>query len=426
MDEGWDAHAAAAAPVTTRVPGPAGPTGPPGPAREAPAEAELRGLEGRVVDVGRAGRADDRADGQDRPDRERKPFRLGYRPELDGLRGLGLIIVVSHHTVRLMWEDADEWIFPGGQVGLDVFFALSGFLITALLLGEFQRTGRIDVLDFVRRRALRLVPALVVMMAGLLAISFVGTKYSPGLLLSSAGWVVTFSTNLALDRPIVELIHTWSLSVEAHFYLFWCVTVALVVPRVRRPYHVLAGLALGIIVVVGVVRAWIFRDGVDVVDMYVNTLYRLDGPLIGALAGVAVVAGWTDRIPRRWAAWSGAVAMAALAIAAFRTRPISPVLFEGVFTAMALCGAVLVVTLPLAGTTRVRWAVSSRVLVALGTVSYSVYLWHLPLIMWFHRNIPGWPVGGKLFACLGASLVIGTASYYLVERPFLRRKAARG
>jgi peptidoglycan/LPS O-acetylase OafA/YrhL len=359
----------------------------------------------------------------DPPEPPAGPFRLGYRPELDGLRGLGLVIVVSHHLSRLMWPEASDWIFPGGQVGLDVFFALSGFLITALLLSEFQRSGRIDVLAFVWRRALRLVPALVVMMAGLVAVSFIGEKYDPGELLSSAAWTATLSTNLAIDRPIIELIHTWSLSVEAHFYLFWCVTVALVVTRARRPYHVLAGIALAIIVAVAVARAVIYHEGVDAVRMYVNTLYRLDGPLIGALAGVAVVAGWLDGIPRRWAAWAGTLAMVGLGVAAFRTTPISPGLFEGLFTAIAACGAVVVVTAPLSGDSRLRRAISTKPLVALGTISYSVYLWHMPVIFWFHRNVREWPVGGKLAVCVAVAFGVGTASHYLVERPFLRRKA---
>jgi peptidoglycan/LPS O-acetylase OafA/YrhL len=352
-------------------------------------------------------------------------FRLGYRPELDGLRGAALVVVVGHHLVRLMWTSGRDWLLPGGQVGLDVFFALSGFLITSLLLDEFRRTGRVDVAAFLWRRAVRLVPAVAALMAGLLAVSLAGERYSPGVLLSSAGWAVTLSTNLAIDRPVVELIHLWSLSVEAHFYVLWCLTVALVVGRARRPYPVLAGIAAAVIAAVAVARALAYHEGVDAVPIYVNTLYRLDGPLLGALAGVAAAAGWLDRVPRRWAARAAAGAALALAVAVIRTRPISPALFEGLFTVLAACGAVLVAALGLAGDVRLRRAVTARPLVTLGTVSYSVYLWHLPIVMWVDRNAGGWPAGAQIAVAAAASLAVGTASYHLVERPIVRRRPVR-
>ncbi|HEY8526976.1 MAG TPA: acyltransferase [Acidimicrobiales bacterium] len=419
MDDSGEGQATVVTPASAGSPGPAaGPSSTPAPAPAPPASAPSS------APASTPGAAPAAPPTAAPAPPARPPFRLGYRPELDGLRGLATIPVVSHHIVRLMWPTGDHWVFPGGQVGLDLFFALSGFLITALILGEFERTGRVDVVDFVRRRLRRLLPALLVMMACLLAVSVVGERYSPGVLLSSTGWVATFSTNLVFDRPIVELAHTWSLSVEAHFYLLWCLATALVVSRVRRPYPVLAGLAVGTVVVVAVTRALAYHDGVDVVGMYVATLRRLDGPLLGALAGIAVVAGWVDRVPRRWAVGACVAALAVLGVTAYRTTPISPVLFEGLFTAVAACGAVLVVAASLASGSRLHRFFTARPLVALGTISYSVYLWHFPIIMWFHRNIRGWPVAGKIAACVMGSLVAGVVSYALVERRFLRPKRA--
>jgi peptidoglycan/LPS O-acetylase OafA/YrhL len=108
-----------------------------------------------------------------------------------------------------------------------------------------------------------------------------------------------------------------------------------------------------------------------------------------------------------------------------RTKPVSPALFEGLFTLVAACGAVLVGALPLADDGRLRRAVAARPLVALGTVSYSVYLWHLPIVMWVDRNAGGWPVGAEIAVALAASLAVGTASYHLVERPIVRRRPVR-
>src|SRR5919109_4231696 len=96
-------------------------------------------------------------------------FRLGYRPELDGLRGVAVATVAVYHFGKLLWRDGEPWLVPGGQSGLDLFFVLSGFLITTLLLGEFDRFGRVDVGRFLWRRVLRLVPAPPVVIGGLLA-----------------------------------------------------------------------------------------------------------------------------------------------------------------------------------------------------------------------------------------------------------------
>jgi peptidoglycan/LPS O-acetylase OafA/YrhL len=114
-----------------------------------------------------------------------------------------------------------------------------------------------------------------------------------------------------------------------------------------------------------------------------------------------------------------------LAVAVVATRPVSPVLFEGLFTVIAACGAVLVVALPGAGHGRLRRTIAARPLVALGAVSYSVYLWHLPIVMWVDRNLGGWPAGVQIAAAAAASLAAGTASYHLVERPIVRRRPVR-
>src|SRR5918994_4136977 len=106
--------------------------------------------------------------------------RLGYHPELDGLRGVALAIVVLHHAALLMWPGHPDWFFPGGQVGLDVFFALSGFLITALLLGEHRKRGTVRVGNFLWRRLLRLWPALVGLQVGMLIASVATDRYPPG------------------------------------------------------------------------------------------------------------------------------------------------------------------------------------------------------------------------------------------------------
>jgi peptidoglycan/LPS O-acetylase OafA/YrhL len=376
------------------VPGPPGPAGPSGP----------RGLPSPADGAGGG-------------------FRFGYRPELDGLRGVAVATVAVYHFGKIGWLDGEPWLVPGGQSGLDLFFVLSGFLITTLLLDELRRFERVDAGRFLWRRVLRLVPALTVMMAGFLAVSFVGERHEPSHLLSSTGWVLGFMTNLAIDRPIEEVSHTWSLSVEAHFYLIWCLVTLLVTARARRPHRALALVAGAGAIAVAVNRAVAYGSGDNVYGIYLGTPYRLDAPLIGALAGIALSAGWLDAIPRRAAAWAGGVGVALFGVAAYQTRGLAPWMFNGGYTAVALCAAVVVVAPQLAGGGRVRAALRTRPLVALGKISYSLYLWHLPLYVWLARNAGPWPVAVKAVVGLGASLGVATLSYRFVEQPFLRRKA---
>jgi peptidoglycan/LPS O-acetylase OafA/YrhL len=198
-----------------------------------------------------------------------------------------------------------------------------------------------------------------------------------------------------------------------------------VVAVVRRPYPVLAGLALAGIVTSAVLRAVAYTDdgGLTAFHVYVQSIYRMDAPLVGALAGVAWVAGWLDRVPPKAAAWATALSLAALAMATFKTTPLSPILFQGLYTAVAAAAAVLVVSVLLSGPSPGRRLFRLRPLVLVGTISYSLYLWHLPVMMFVERNATDWPLGQRMLVALIATGVIGALSYHFVERPFLRRKA---
>jgi peptidoglycan/LPS O-acetylase OafA/YrhL len=350
-----------------------------------------------------------------------RAFRLGHRPELDALRGLAVASVVVYHVGRLVWQEEQGWLLPGGFVGVDLFFALSGFLITALLLGEHHKRGRIDLVGFLRRRALRLVPALAVMMAALVVVSFARSRYSPGHVLSSAGWVLSFTGNLTLDRMIPEVGHTWSLAIEAHFYVVWCLTVAIVTSRARRPHRALAAIAAGGIVAVAVGRIVVHQAGGDPFQIYTGTAHRLDAPLIGSLGAVLLAAGWLDRVPPAAARRATVAALALLAVAAVQARPLAPGMFLGLYTGLAVCAAVAVVALQLAGSEHLRRGLTLRPLTALGTISYSVYLWHLPIFVWLGRNAAGWPRPAAALTGVAVTLAVSTLSYVGVERRFLRR-----
>lgn len=357
---------------------------------------------------------------------EDAPRRLRYTPELDGIRALAVLIVVVHHLGIVMWLHKPSWFVPGGQVGLDLFFSLSGFLITALLLGERERTGSIRAGHFLWRRFLRLMPALAVFMAGLIAANMVTGRYPDEWLWRSAAWVLPFATNLGLENVVAEAGHTWSLSVEVHFYVLWGLLTMLVVAKARRPYPVLAALAGAGIVAAAVLRGLAYADDPgDAFHIYSQTIYRIDAPLLGALAGVAWTAGWLDRVPARVAAWAAPLALAGLALATFRTDPLTAGLYRGLFTVVAACGALLVVAIQRSGPTRTRAALRFPPLVFVGRISFSVYLWHLPVMMFVWRNATAWPVASQLLVASAASLGLGAASHYAIERPTLRWRAWR-
>jgi peptidoglycan/LPS O-acetylase OafA/YrhL len=394
----------------------------PAPAPLAPAAADGPARPGTAEAVAPAAEATHLADTRAASDRRR--LRLGYVPELDGIRGVAVLMVVMYHLGIVMWPQRPGWFFPGGQAGVDVFFALSGFLITALLLGEHGRTGRIAVGDFLRRRLLRLLPALGGLMAGLGLANLVTDRYPADRIAESAAWVLTFRTNLGVEHVVAEAGHTWSMSVEVHFYLAWCLVVAVVTAVARRPYRALAGVAAAGVVAAAAFRWYAYADdgGASAFIMYLQTVHRIDAPLLGALAGVAWVAGWLDRVPPRMARWAAGLALVALALVTTRTHALSPIMFKGLFTGIAVSGAVLVVAAQLGGPGGVRSMLTFRPLVVVGTISYSVYLWHLPVMMFVSRNATAWPVAQQMSVAVAASLGLGALSYYGIERPIQRRK----
>lgn len=351
--------------------------------------------------------------------------RLGYRRELDGLRGVAVILVVVYHVGGVLWPSARSWLLPGGMLGVDLFFVLSGFLITSLLVGERDGRGRIDLVGFARRRLLRLVPAMAGLLAVILGLALTGPLYAVDATLSSAGWALTFTANWAIadDRPAV-MGHLWSVAVEGQFYALWSIVVVVAL-RFRRHLGVMAAIAaLG----VAAVAWWRYVEvnrGANLFHVYMGTFTRLDAPLVGALAGVAVASGRVDRLWGRAASVVSAVGLVVVVVAAFTLGPFEPVLYRGAFTLVAGAGACAVVGAVRAGDGVLVRTLGARPLVLAGMVSYSLYLWHLPIFRWLERATPGWSPVVRSAVGVTAAVAVSTVSYLYVERPFLRRRHRR-
>jgi peptidoglycan/LPS O-acetylase OafA/YrhL len=344
---------------------------------------------------------------------------LGHVPALDGVRGVAVLLVVGLHLGFLL-RPSFGGLFPGGFLGVDLFFVLSGFLITSLLVAERARTGRIDLPRFYLRRAYRLLPALVALLAAhALWSGYVDIPLATEVKaqLSVLLYASNFVQSAGFDMPR-ELVHTWTLSVEEQFYLVWPALILLLVSRIRSR-QVIAGLIVAGIVASALVRLWIWRYGSGYPAAYMRIDARADGLLVGALCAFA----WRWRVvPAPVAKVAGTAGLVGLGLLALLWDPRSESMFEGGYTLVALAGGAVILaalTEDWAPLPAFDWAP----LRAVGRVSYGLYLWHVPCIYAVEREMGGQPGLVQAIVALALSALATFLSWRFVEQPFLRRKA---
>jgi peptidoglycan/LPS O-acetylase OafA/YrhL len=332
--------------------------------------------------------------------------RLGYRPALDGLRCCAVLAVLMLHS----WHG----LLPGGWVGVDLFFVLSGFLITTILLTEHLTTGAISLYRFYARRVLRLLPAVAVLIPFCIcAALFLQPSLLPGTLHEALASSAYVSNWLNPSDPHGLLAHMWSLAVEEQFYLIWpvllCAGLRLVGPRWTLRI-VLIGIA---VLVTGRAASWTTLGPA----VYFRTDTRADALLVGVALSLAYA---LDMRPSRRVAllWGGVGATVLLGMA---LRYDINVLGErelalGGFTVVALAaGGVLVAALELS-----LPPLSWRPVVGVGRISYGLYLWHYPIATLVHARLAG---DASPFAVIVVlSFIAAMLSHRYVERPFLRLK----
>jgi len=344
---------------------------------------------------------------------------IPYEPALDGIRGLAVAGVVTYHACAQSGTAA--WV-RGGFVGVSVFLTLSGFLITWLLLREHESTGRIDVGHFWARRIRRLVPAAltvvlaVVVLSGVVDVLSVGTGEAVAATWSVTNWHVIASGDGALLQTIVgPLGPTWSLGVEEQFYVVLLVLIVLAF-RTRQPRRTLAIVsAVGVaapIVLTNVVSTWQPR-------LEFGTDVRAAEPFVG----VALALWWTSTRPPRWRR-STADVVATIGIATMITLFVvadytPPWLLRGGYPALSVVTALTLVGLLHHGV--VGGVMSARPIVALGELSYSLYLVHWPVMSIMSRDRTGIEGIGLAALQLTASLAASTVLHLAIERPLRRR-----
>lgn len=329
-------------------------------------------------------------------------WRLGRRPALDGLRGVAVLLVVIAHS----W---DERLGAAGRVGVGIFFVLSGFLITALLLEEQERAGRIAVGAFFARRARRLLPALFAFLAAVAVVRAV-TGYGPdwwsmtAAVLYVGNWLPALGHNLGL-----VIGHTWSLAVEEQFYLAW----PLVILLARRVTWRAQAVILALLVLAAVAWRVVLYADAAVAYSYVGTDTNGAGLLLGAL--VALLARNTDLKPGP--VMQGVAGAALLGLCLHAQGVLGWLLAPGLAPFPA---AVLVLAAARSEGTRLpSW------LRLVGQRSYGLYLWHAPLLLAVVPVLPMDRIPATVLM-LGCSWLLALASWRIVETPALSLPSIRG
>jgi len=356
-------------------------------------------------------------------------MQLPYRPGLDGLRALAVAGVVLYHA-------GVSWM-PGGFLGVDVFFVLSGYLITSLLLAERRREGSVGFKAFWLRRARRLLPAvLLVVFVCLLAASTIARDdlaRTRGDALASlvylTNWHLIAASHSyfnAFGRPSL-LQHLWSLAVEEQFYLFWPLILLGSLKLVGRRYTVLLTVVLALS---STALMWIlYNPNQDPSRVYYGTDTRASTLLVGALlAFVWPLGGFRDEVSRRAVRVLDGIGCLALAgVLAFfvRVQDYDPWLYRGGFLLVALCTAVLIAVVVHPASALGR-ALGTRPLRWLGVRSYGIYLWHWPVMMLTRPGIDvPWRGTLVILAQIALTIALAALSYRYVEMPVRSGSAQR-
>ena len=351
-----------------------------------------------------------------------QPPSMGYVPALDGLRALAVIAVVFYHA-KFSW-------MQGGFIGVEVFFVVSGFLITSLLLEEAEENHSVALKQFWYRRARRLLPALFVMLVAVSAWALLFSDYKVGqlrhdflsaVLYFSNWWQVFFSDVpyfAPKDPPLLR--HLWSLAVEEQWYLLWPFAFIALLRWRRsraRAAQTLVGVAVAIMVLTALLYSGANPDRVNF--LYLSTLTRSTGLLLGA-AGALLWRPWTmtgrarvAEIPERTLTAAAGGSSVLLAVLAVSLTVDGAFLYRGGLVLVTLSSLVLVATAVHPNAIGVQRIFGSRPLVEVGKRSYGLYLWHWPIFLFAGAR----DSAGKFLFAMVITIAVTEASYRFIEEP---------
>ena len=353
-----------------------------------------------------------------------------YVPALDGVRAVAVALVLGYH---LGVPGMD-----GGLLGVGVFFTLSGFLITGILLSAWHRSGRIGLGDFYLRRARRLLPAVVLLLLVVLLTSLVVDPATLGTVGPQALGAMVYLSNwqtIASGQSYFErfagpgpLEHLWSLAVEEQFYLVWPVVLLLLMALPRVPLRVLAGLT-ALLAAASFALLWLTaQPGFDTTRAYEGTDTRAGGLLVGAVVALLMwqpdgpprMKGAARRSPDRWALL-GLVVIGALVVF---TDDYSMFLYRGGLLVLSVATVTVLAAVVQPGS-RLATVLGCRPLAWVGERSYGIYLWHLPVIVFTPADVLADQPVQRAALLVGVTVGLAALSWSLVEDP-VRRRGLRG
>jgi peptidoglycan/LPS O-acetylase OafA/YrhL len=324
------------------------------------------------------------------------PLDVSFRPDIEGLRGVAVGAVVLYH--------AFPSALPGGFLGVDIFFVVSGFVITRSLWHEMQTTGRVDLLQFWARRIRRIAPAAATVLLAMALVGFCfpdvgGRAYGRDIVsaaLSYFNWrQVAHSVDyLAHDDGLNPVLHYWSLSIEEQFYLVWPVALMSLAFLMGRTAWLAAAVLLSVSLCAALYLAPInsplafFGTGTRAWQLLAGALVAMLGPAGGPVRG--------------YAAWIGGVAVAGALIV--NAGPS----YNPALAVIPTLGTALLLS---AGSGTLRTVLANTPLAYIGRLSFSLYLWHWPLLVLLPATAAG------LSAALAGAFVLAAASYHFIERP---------
>jgi peptidoglycan/LPS O-acetylase OafA/YrhL len=391
--------------------------------------------------------APERAVDRGAPRARDRPRRGNGIPALDGIRAVAVGLVLADH--------GGIPGVSGGFIGVDVFFVLSGFLITSLLIEELGRTGAIDLPGFWVRRARRLLPGLIVMVLAVVVLRelFPSNAVAAvrddavGAFFWVANWVFVFRDTdyFTQGDPPSPLQHTWSLAVEEQYYVIWpLVLVAVVValallttrrdtkPKLRTVRMVVAGIALAGAAASAVASCLMVSTAstASLNRVYFGTDTRVQALLVGAAAAALLVADWPalarygSQIRPRWGRWIAqilpVIGLMMLGVVAHFATGSAPEFRRGLLIVVAVAAVFIVAPVALEQRGLVARVLAFPPLVWLGMISYGVYLWHWPIFLALNGERTGL-TGMSLFAIRAvATVTVAAMSWWLIEQPIKR------
>ena len=339
-----------------------------------------------------------------------------YRADIDGLRAVSILLVVGYH--------AQSWLLPGGFIGVDVFFVISGFLITRIILTEVE-DGTFGLAKFYARRIRRIFPALAVVLAASYLIGWVillpdefallGESIAAGVAFVSNLFLLRQTSYFAPDAADNPLLHLWSLGIEEQFYIFWPLILLTIFGLRRRRFWMTAiaaaSFGVSLLIFLGY-KEWSFYSPAS------RAWELLVGGLIAERSiGKGGIAGFRSPRADNLLATIGVLAVVGATIGLDRNS-----LFPGLYALLPVLGAALIILSPSSPVNRIL--LSNPVAVLLGKISYPLYLWHWPLLVYLQIVRNGVPNVTEIWATVIVAVVLSWLTFQFVEKPIRQKRNA--